>query len=152
MIEMELEVLRQVTSSPLPFCHNPAQVLCVCAMDTINVLQCFSFRHSQSQHPIPSQLRAQVSHPHIIGMSEYFDTPDKLYLVLDYVEGGELFDRIVDEVRLRCIVMAPHRDNSTCFSSTPYCITATRLCPPAHTVFLCFCGGLLARPFTGQLY
>ena len=32
-------------------------------------------------------------------MSEYFDTPDKLYLVLDYVEGGELFDRIVDEVR-----------------------------------------------------
>lgn len=40
----------------------------------------------------------QVSHPHIIGMSEYFDTADKLYLVLDYVEGGELFDRIVDEV------------------------------------------------------
>lgn len=31
-------------------------------------------------------------------MTEYFDTPDKLYLVLDYVEGGELFDRIVDEV------------------------------------------------------
>ena len=25
------------------------------------------------------------------------DTPEKLYLVLDYVEGGELFDRIVDE-------------------------------------------------------
>jgi len=39
----------------------------------------------------------QVKHPHIIGMTEYFDTPDKLYLVLDYVEGGELFDRIVDE-------------------------------------------------------
>jgi calcium/calmodulin-dependent protein kinase I len=30
-------------------------------------------------------------------MHEYFDTPEKLYLVLDYVEGGELFDRIVDE-------------------------------------------------------
>lgn len=40
----------------------------------------------------------KVDHPHIIGMHEYFDTPDKLYLVLDYVEGGELFDRIVDEV------------------------------------------------------
>lgn len=39
----------------------------------------------------------KVNHPHIIGMSEYFDTPDKLYLILDYVEGGELFDRIVDE-------------------------------------------------------
>ena len=40
----------------------------------------------------------QVDHPHIIGMHEHFDTPDKLYLILDYVEGGELFDRIVDEV------------------------------------------------------
>jgi len=30
-------------------------------------------------------------------MKEYFDTPKHLYLVLDYVEGGELFDRIVDE-------------------------------------------------------
>lgn len=39
----------------------------------------------------------KVSHPHIIGMTEYFDTADKLYVVLDYVEGGELFDRIVDE-------------------------------------------------------
>ena len=29
--------------------------------------------------------------------TRYFDTPEKLYLVLDYVEGGELFDRIVDE-------------------------------------------------------
>lgn len=39
----------------------------------------------------------QASHPNIVGMHEYFDTPEKLYLVLDYVEGGELFDRIVDE-------------------------------------------------------
>jgi calcium/calmodulin-dependent protein kinase I len=31
-------------------------------------------------------------------MLEEFDTPDKLYLILDYVDGGELFDRIVDEV------------------------------------------------------
>ena len=30
-------------------------------------------------------------------MHEHFDTPSHLYLVLDYVEGGELFDRIVDE-------------------------------------------------------
>ena len=29
-------------------------------------------------------------------MEEYFDTEKHLYLVLDYVEGGELFDRIVD--------------------------------------------------------
>lgn len=41
----------------------------------------------------------KVEHPYVVGMRECFDTPDKLYLVLDYVSGGELFDRIVDEVR-----------------------------------------------------
>lgn len=39
----------------------------------------------------------QADHAHLVGMKEYFDTPKHLYLVLDYVEGGELFDRIVDE-------------------------------------------------------
>ncbi|KJE94315.1 calcium/calmodulin-dependent protein kinase I [Capsaspora owczarzaki ATCC 30864] len=38
----------------------------------------------------------QVQHPNIVGMIEEFDTPEKLYLVLELVEGGELFDRIVD--------------------------------------------------------
>ena len=40
----------------------------------------------------------KVKHPHIVGMHEEFDTADKLYLSLDYVDGGELFDRIVEEV------------------------------------------------------
>ncbi len=40
----------------------------------------------------------RVRHPHIVGLIEEFDTPDKLYLILDYVEGGELFDRIVEAV------------------------------------------------------
>eukprot|EP00730_Choanoeca_flexa_P015092 TRINITY_DN6842_c0_g1_i2.p1 TRINITY_DN6842_c0_g1~~TRINITY_DN6842_c0_g1_i2.p1 ORF type:complete len:358 (+),score=111.52 TRINITY_DN6842_c0_g1_i2:224-1297(+) len=39
----------------------------------------------------------QIRHPYIVGMEECFDTPDKLYLILDYVSGGELFDRIVEE-------------------------------------------------------
>eukprot|EP00042_Codosiga_hollandica_P028233 m.146959 g.146959 ORF g.146959 m.146959 type:complete len:356 (-) comp52719_c0_seq2:108-1175(-) len=39
----------------------------------------------------------KVQHKYIVGMLEEFDTPDKLYLILDYVEGGELFDRIVEE-------------------------------------------------------
>lgn len=39
----------------------------------------------------------QADHQHIVGMHDHFDTPTHLYLVLDYVEGGELFDRIVDE-------------------------------------------------------
>ena len=40
----------------------------------------------------------KVKHKHVVGMLEEFDTPDKLYLILDLVEGGELFDRIVDAV------------------------------------------------------
>eukprot|EP00055_Hartaetosiga_balthica_P018571 m.134796 g.134796 ORF g.134796 m.134796 type:complete len:414 (+) comp9734_c0_seq1:249-1490(+) len=39
----------------------------------------------------------KVDHQYVVGMKECFDTPDKLYLVLDYVSGGELFDRIVEE-------------------------------------------------------
>ncbi len=47
----------------------------------------------------------KVHHPYIVGMLEEFDTPDKLYLVLDYVEGGELFDRIVEEVCCCAVVL-----------------------------------------------
>jgi len=38
-----------------------------------------------------------IEHPNIVCLEEDFDTPDKLYLVLQLVEGGELFDRIVDQ-------------------------------------------------------
>eukprot|EP00296_Roombia_truncata_P000103 JP435763.1.p1 GENE.JP435763.1~~JP435763.1.p1 ORF type:complete len:340 (+),score=101.43 JP435763.1:1-1020(+) len=36
-----------------------------------------------------------VSHPNIICLKDIFETSDKLYLVLELVTGGELFDRIV---------------------------------------------------------
>eukprot|EP00127_Corallochytrium_limacisporum_P000677 Clim_evm76s22 gene=Clim_evmTU76s22 len=39
----------------------------------------------------------KVSHPHIVKLIEEYDTEDKLYLVLEYVSGGELFDRIVED-------------------------------------------------------
>ena len=38
----------------------------------------------------------RVNHPHIVSMHEEFDTPARLFLVLQYVDGGELFDRIVE--------------------------------------------------------
>jgi len=37
-----------------------------------------------------------VNHPNIIGIQEVFDTEKTLYIVLELVTGGELFDRIVD--------------------------------------------------------
>jgi serine/threonine protein kinase len=41
----------------------------------------------------------QLDHPGCIKINETFETPDTLYLVLELVTGGELFDRIIDVKR-----------------------------------------------------
>jgi serine/threonine protein kinase len=38
----------------------------------------------------------KVQHPNIIALKEFFDTPKKLYLVMELVTGGELFQKIVE--------------------------------------------------------
>ena len=40
------------------------------------------------------------SHPHIIRLYEVIDTPTDIFLVMEYVSGGELFDHIVSKGRL----------------------------------------------------
>eukprot|EP00291_Cryptomonas_curvata_P013600 CAMPEP_0172188732 /NCGR_PEP_ID=MMETSP1050-20130122/22114_1 /TAXON_ID=233186 /ORGANISM="Cryptomonas curvata, Strain CCAP979/52" /LENGTH=387 /DNA_ID=CAMNT_0012863313 /DNA_START=248 /DNA_END=1407 /DNA_ORIENTATION=+ len=40
------------------------------------------------------------SHPHIIRLYEVMDTPTDIYVVMEYVSGGELFDHIVAKGRL----------------------------------------------------
>eukprot|EP01155_Anaeramoeba_flamelloides_P013774 Anaeramoba_flamelloidesa339295_52.p1 GENE.a339295_52~~a339295_52.p1 ORF type:complete len:304 (-),score=82.22 a339295_52:99-959(-) len=42
----------------------------------------------------------RVNHPFLVGLQYSFQSPEKLYMVLDYVPGGELFTRISDEGRL----------------------------------------------------
>ncbi len=37
----------------------------------------------------------RVNHPNCIKLHEVFDEKQKMYLVLDLVTGGELFDRII---------------------------------------------------------
>jgi serine/threonine-protein kinase Chk2 len=37
----------------------------------------------------------RLNHPCIIRINDVYDTPDALYIILELVEGGELFDRIV---------------------------------------------------------
>jgi len=42
------------------------------------------------------EILTQVDHPHIISLKEVFDSPDTLYLVIELVSGGELFDKITE--------------------------------------------------------
>ncbi len=39
-------------------------------------------------------------HPHIIRLYEVIETPTEIFLVMEYVDGGELFDYIVSRGRV----------------------------------------------------
>lgn len=53
--------------------------------------------HTNFQREMNAFLHIQHkgSHPHICGLREHFDEGDYFYLVLDLVEGGELFDHLI---------------------------------------------------------
>ena len=40
-------------------------------------------------------------HPHIIRLYEVIETPSDIYVVMEYVKSGELFDYIVEKGRLQ---------------------------------------------------
>jgi len=42
------------------------------------------------------EILKQVNHPHVVKMEAMFETPTHLYLVMELVPGGELFDLLVD--------------------------------------------------------
>ena len=42
-----------------------------------------------------------IRHPNIIQLYEIIETPKQLYLIMEYASGGELFDYIVANTRLR---------------------------------------------------
>jgi len=42
-----------------------------------------------------------IKHPHVIRLYELIDTPSDMFMVMEYVPGGELFDHIVHKLRLQ---------------------------------------------------
>ena len=41
-----------------------------------------------------------VQHPHVVQLYEIIETPKMLYLIMEFVSGGELFDYIVKHQKL----------------------------------------------------
>lgn len=41
-----------------------------------------------------------IDHPHVLGLSDVYENKKYLYLVLEHVSGGELFDYLVKKGRL----------------------------------------------------
>lgn len=41
-----------------------------------------------------------IQHPHIIRLYEVIETPSKTFLVMEYAEGGELFNKVAKGGRL----------------------------------------------------
>ena len=49
-----------------------------------------------------------LNHPHIVKLYEVIDTPDDLFLILEYVNGGEIFDYLVAHGKMKEEVAKKH--------------------------------------------
>ena len=58
--------------------------------------------HHPSAHAVKREIKIATlfNHPHIIRLFEVIHTPVDIYVVMEYVRGGELFDYIVEKGRL----------------------------------------------------
>lgn len=60
----------------------------------------------KTKTPIVCQVEREIAimklidHPHVLGLSDVYENKKYLYLVLEHVSGGELFDYLVKKGRL----------------------------------------------------
>lgn len=47
------------------------------------------------------EILKMIRHPNIIQLFEIIETPKQLFLIMEYVSGGELFDYIVKKQKLK---------------------------------------------------
>ena len=76
-----------------------ATCVCVCVCVCVHVHVCACVRACVCMTPQQSHIMAErsvllknVRHPFLVGLRYSFQTPEKLYFVLDYVNGGEVGD------------------------------------------------------------
>lgn len=68
---------------------------------------------------VESDLLLLLDHPNIVKALDFFEESDHFYLVLEYLEGGELFERLVEK---EVYTEAEARDLfSTLLSAVKYC-------------------------------
>lgn len=65
----------------------------------INGFSCFQEKHIMSERNV---LLKNVKHPFLVGLHFSFQTADKLYFVLDYINGGEVSSKKIKYRFLSC--------------------------------------------------
>jgi serine/threonine protein kinase len=46
------------------------------------------------------EILKRIDHPHCVKLFDVFDSANQVYLVMELMTGGELFDRIIEKVSL----------------------------------------------------
>lgn len=69
----------------------------LCAIKVINKAKLLGDPKSQEQVMREIEILKKVRHPNIIRYIDCVDTPGKMYIVLEFADGGELFDHIVEQ-------------------------------------------------------
>ncbi|KAI9251959.1 kinase-like domain-containing protein [Sporodiniella umbellata] len=56
--------------------------------------------HAEKEQRICETFAQGLSHPHIVSVHEVLTENDLIYIIMDYIEGGELFHKIREKKKL----------------------------------------------------